>query len=120
MSRAIMIPTGAKGVAARPTVFSGQPRGLPTLFLTEVWERFSYYGMRALLVLYMTAPATMGGLAFDTAHAARIYGNYTMAVYLLALPGGFIADAMLGARRAIVVGGIMIALGHYALAVPTI
>ncbi|MGE3710461.1 MAG: peptide MFS transporter [Hyphomicrobiaceae bacterium] len=115
-----MIPTGAKGVAARPTVFSGQPRGLPTLFLTEVWERFSYYGMRALLVLYMTAPATMGGLAFDTAHAARIYGNYTMAVYLLALPGGFIADAMLGARRAIVVGGIMIALGHYALAVPTI
>jgi proton-dependent oligopeptide transporter, POT family len=96
---------------------SGHPPGLAMLFTTELWERFSYYGMRALLVLYMTAPAIAGGLALSTADAARIYGNYTMAVYLLAIPGGFLADTYLGARRAVLIGGIMIACGHYALAI---
>jgi proton-dependent oligopeptide transporter, POT family len=98
--------------------FTGHPRGLSTLFMTELWERFSYYGMRALLVLYMTAPALNGGLAWPTSEAGRIYGNYTMAIYLLAIPGGFIADTMLGPRRAILSGGTMIAAGHFALAIP--
>lgn len=98
--------------------FGAHPRGLSTLFMTELWERFSYYGMRALLVLYMTAPVVAGGIALSTAEAGRIYGNYTMAVYLLAIPGGYIADAYLGARRVVMIGGVMIACGHFALAVP--
>ena len=99
--------------------FKDHPPGLAPLFMTELWERFSYYGMRALLVLYMTAPVLAGGLALSTAEAGRIYGNYTMAVYLLAIPGGFIADAYLGARRAVMIGGVMIASGHFSLAVPS-
>jgi len=95
----------------------GHPRGLPTLFFTELWERFSYYGMRAILVLYMVAPAAQGGLGFDTKHAASIYGTYTMSVYLTALPGGFIADRWLGARLAVLVGGIVIACGHFSMVV---
>jgi POT family proton-dependent oligopeptide transporter len=97
--------------------FAGHPTGLATLFFTEMWERFSYYGMRALLVLYMTAPAATGGLGFRIDEAALIYGNYTMAVYLLALPGGFFADAFLGPRRAMLAGGVAIACGHYALVI---
>lgn len=64
----------------------GHPRGLTTLFFTELWERFSYYGMRALLTLFMVAPVTMGGLGYDKKVAAAIYGNYTMAVYVLTIP----------------------------------
>ena len=82
------------------TGFFGHPRGLATLFFTEFWERFSYYGMRALLILYMTAAVTEGGLGFDAARAGSIYGLYTAAVYLLALPGGWIADRLLGQRAA--------------------
>lgn len=99
--------------------FREHPAGLHTLFMTELWERFSYYGMRALLVLYMTAPLMQGGLAWSAADAGRIYGNYTMAIYLLAIPGGFIADGYLGARRAVLIGGTMIACGHFCLAVAT-
>jgi proton-dependent oligopeptide transporter, POT family len=101
-----------------PGFFTGQPRGLPALFFTELWERFSYYGMRALLTLFMVAPVASGGLGFATENAGRIYGNYTMAVYMLAIPGGFIADRMLGARRSVLMGGWTIALGHFCLAVP--
>jgi POT family proton-dependent oligopeptide transporter len=95
--------------------FAGHPRGLPTLFLTELWERFSYYGMRAILVLYMVAPVAQGGLGFDTRHAASIYGTYTMSVYLTALPGGLLADHLLGARLAVFLGGIVIACGHFSM-----
>ena len=102
----------------RPGVFSSQPGGLPVLFFTELWERFSYYGMRALLTLFMVAPVASGGLGFATENAGRIYGNYTMAVYMLAIPGGFIADRIIGARRSVLLGGWTIALGHYCLAVP--
>ncbi|MEP6818029.1 MAG: peptide MFS transporter [bacterium] len=91
------------------------PRGLATLFFTELWERFSYYGMRAILVLYMVAPVGQGGLAFDTKHAASIYGTYTMCVYLTALPGGMIADRILGAKLAVLLGGIVIACGHFSM-----
>ena len=95
----------------------GQPRGLTNLFFTEMWERFGYYGMRALLVLFMVAPAIRGGLAFDTKTAGLIYGTYTMSVYMLSIPGGFIADNFLGARAAVFWGGIIIATGYFTLAV---
>jgi len=96
--------------------FFGHPYGLRTLFLTEFWERFSYYGMRALLILFMTAPAAAGGLGWDTAQAGMIYGTYTSLVYLLALPGGWIADRFIGARKATLYGGIAIMCGHICLA----
>jgi POT family proton-dependent oligopeptide transporter len=95
--------------------FGGHPKGLTTLFFTEMWERFSYYGMRAILVLYMVAPVANGGLAFDTKTAASLYGTYTMSVYLMSLPGGLIADRILGARLAVLLGGIIIACGHFSM-----
>ena len=98
----------------------GHPRGLTTLFFTEMWERFSYYGMRALLMLFMVKTAAEGGLGFDTKKAAAIYGTYTMSVYLLSILGGFIADNFIGARRAVLVGGIIIASGHFTMAVGSI
>ena len=95
--------------------FAGHPKGLGPLFFTELWERFSYYGMRAILVLYMVAPAAQGGLGFETKHATSIYGTYTMAVYITALPGGLLADYVFGARLAVLIGGIIIALGHFSM-----
>jgi len=93
---------------------------LSTLFFTEMWERFSYYGMRALLILFMTAPAAAGGLGFDTATAGPIYALYVSSVYLLSVPGGWIADRVLGLRRAVFVGGVIIMAGHICLALPTL
>jgi len=98
---------------------AGHPPGLRTLFFTELWERFSYYGMRALLILFLVLPVAEGGLGYSTARAALVYGTYTMSVYLLAIPGGFIADNFIGARRAVLGGGAVIALGHFTLAVAT-
>jgi len=94
----------------------GHPRGLSTLFFTEMWERFSYYGMRALLILYMTAPLAAGGLAFDTPRAASVYGWYTFGVYAAAIPGGWLADRFLGQYRSVLYGGMIIALGHFSMA----
>ena len=96
--------------------WAGHPRGLATLFFTEMWERFSYYGMRAFLILYMTAPATAGGLGFPDRDAASIYGTYTGSVWGAAIFGGLIADRFLGAYRSVLLGGVVIALGHVALA----
>jgi POT family proton-dependent oligopeptide transporter len=98
----------------------GHPRGLMTLFFTEMWERFSYYGMRALLVLFMVDAVADGGLGFTDETATAIYGLYTAAVYLVALPGGWVADRLLGAQKAVWFGGIIIASGHFVLAIPTI
>src|SRR6266446_7951078 len=92
------------------------PRGLYTLFFTEMWERFSYYGMRALLVLFMVDAIGSGGLGLTDEVATSIYGLYTAAVYLAALPGGWLADRLLGAQRSIWYGGIIIAAGHFVLA----
>ena len=92
------------------------PAGLRTLFFTELWERFSYYGMRALLVLYMVDAGS--GLGLDDRTATAIYGLYTAAVYVVALPGGWIADRLLGTQRAIWIGGLIIASGHFTLAIP--
>ena len=100
--------------------FFGHPRGLSTLFFTEMWERFSYYGMRALLILFMTAPLTAGGLGFDTGVAGAVYGLYTSMVYMTSLPGGWIADRLLGQRRAVLYGGILIASGHFSMAFPSL
>ena len=115
-TRADIERTGSDG----PT-FLGHPRGLATLFFTEMWERFSYYGMRALLTLFMTS-ATVGtnpGLGLDVATAGAIYGLYTSLVYILALPGGWVADNLWGSRKAVWVGGWTIALGHFTMAIPT-
>jgi POT family proton-dependent oligopeptide transporter len=94
----------------------GHPRGLTTLFFTEMWERFSYYGMRAMLMLYMTTAVAGGGLGFDDKRAASIYGAYTGSVYLMSIPGGWFADNVFGTRRAVLFGGIIIALGHFSMA----
>jgi len=96
----------------------GHPRGLATLFFTEMWERLSYYGMRAILILFMVDQVNGGGLAIDDTTATAIYGVYTAAVYLVALPGGWIADRLLGAQRAVFIGGIIIMSGHFVLAIP--
>jgi POT family proton-dependent oligopeptide transporter len=108
------------GVVAEDRAFFGHPRGLSTLFFTEMWERFSYYGMRALLILFMTAPAATGGLALDTATAGAIYGTYGAMVYMMSLPGGWIADRLIGQRRAVLYGGILITAGHFSMAVPLV
>ena len=107
------------GVDASDRAFFGHPRGLSVLFFTEMWERFSYYGMRALLILFMT-DSVAGGLGMDATSAGAVYGLYTFGVYALALPGGWIADRLIGQRRAVLYGGILIALGHYSLAIPSL
>lgn len=101
-----------------PGSFFGHPRGLATLFFTEMWERFSYYGMRAILVLFMTTPAAQEGLGLSVEESTAIYGLYTASVYLLTLPGGWIADNLLGQRKTVWYGGILIMFGHITLAIP--
>jgi POT family proton-dependent oligopeptide transporter len=100
--------------------FFGHPRGLSTLFFTEMWERFSYYGIRPLLVLFMIAALADGGFGFDRATASSIVGIYASSVYLASLPGGWIADRWLGLRRAIWYGGVFIALGHLSIALSAV
>src|SRR5919202_6171069 len=95
--------------------FAGHPRGLSTLFFTEMWERFSYYGLRPLLVLFMSAALTQGGFGFERAQASAIVGIYGASVYLASLPGGWVADRLLGLRRAIFYGAVCISLGHISI-----
>jgi POT family proton-dependent oligopeptide transporter len=97
--------------------FFGHPGGLSTLFFTEMWERFSYYGMRAILTLYMTKSFAEGGLGLDETYAGIIYATYVSSVWYLPLPGGWLADRIFGARRAVLIGAIIIACGHYSMAV---
>jgi POT family proton-dependent oligopeptide transporter len=100
------------------TAFFGHPRGLSTLFFTEMWERFSYYGMRAFLLLFMVAEKDKGGMGLSAAEAGLIYGMYTSCVYLMSVPGGWIADRFLGLQRAVLIGGALIMFGHISLAMP--
>ena len=95
--------------------FFGHPRGLATLFTTEMWERFSYYGLRPLLILFMTATVAKGGYGFDRSEASSIVGIYAASVYLMSLPGGWIADRLLGLRRAIFIGACLISAGHISI-----
>jgi POT family proton-dependent oligopeptide transporter len=99
--------------------FFGHPRGLATLFLTEMWERFTYYGMRAVLILFLVASVASGGLGLDDKTAAAVYGLYTASVYLAGLPGGWVADRLIGAQRAVMLGGVLITAGNLLLAVST-
>ena len=102
------------------TGFLGHPIGLKTLFLTEMWERMSYYGMRALLVLYMTGTITEfnPGLGWSQMEAQAIYGIYVGMVYFMVVPGGWLADNILGHQKAVLYGAMIIALGHFTLAIP--
>ncbi len=100
------------------TAFFGHPRGLSTLFFTEMWERFAFYGMRAILILFMTATVADGGLGWEKSKAGPILGMYAALVYLMSLPGGWIADKLLGTRKSVLIGGILIMCGQICLAVP--
>lgn len=112
-------PTGADPYTSDRGFF-GHPRGLSTLFFTEMWERFSYYGIRPLLVLFMSAALIDGGFGLDRQQASAIVGIYAASVYLASLPGGWIADRWLGLQRAIWYGGVLIALGHLAIALSSV
>jgi POT family proton-dependent oligopeptide transporter len=117
-----MSSVSASAPAPTGKTWLGHPRGLATLFFTEMWERFSYYGMRALLVLFMTA-AVSGenpGLGFEIGKASATYGLYTAMVYFTALPGGWVADKLWGHKRTVFVGGCIIAAGHFTLAGPLV
>jgi POT family proton-dependent oligopeptide transporter len=99
------------------TGFFGHPRGLSTLFFTEMWERFSFYGLRPLLILFMTAAINDSGFAFERGYASAIVGIYAGSVYLSSLPGGWVADRLLGLRRAIFWGAVLISCGHLSIGV---
>jgi POT family proton-dependent oligopeptide transporter len=98
--------------------FFGHPPALATLFFTEMWERFTFYGMRALLVLFLVDAVSNGGYGLDDKTATAIYGLYTAAVFMAALPGGWIADRLIGAQRAVLAGGLLMTLGNVMLAIP--
>lgn len=100
------------------TAFLGQPRGLSTLFFTEMWERFSYYGMRAILLFYMYYAVSKGGLGFDQGTAASIMSIYGSLVYMSSVVGGWLSDRVWGSRRTVFIGGVFIMFGHIALSVP--
>ena len=108
--------TAAGAIGANDTRFFGHPIWLSNLFFTELFERASYYGMRALLILFMTAETVDGGLGYDVGKSALVYGLYTSLAYLANLPGGWIADRLLGQRRSVLFGGILITLGHFTMA----
>jgi POT family proton-dependent oligopeptide transporter len=106
----------SSAISGAQSQWFGHPRGLATLFFTEMWERFSYYGMRALLVLFMT-DAARGGFGMTVQTASAVFGLYTFGVYALAIPGGWVADQLIGKKRAVLYGGVVIALGHTCLAI---
>jgi len=109
------LPASAKQMAMPTGGFFGHPWGLSTLFFTEMWERFSYYGLRPLLVLFMSAALAQGGFGMDRGQASAIVGIYAASVYLASLPGGWIADRLLGLRRAIMLGAVLISCGHISI-----
>lgn len=115
MSEPMDIPTSDKQLPSADRSFFGHPRGLSTLFFTEMWERFSFYGLRPLLVLFMKAAITSGGFGIPAEQAGAIVGIYAASVYLASLPGGWIADRLLGLRRAIMTGAVLIACGHISI-----
>ena len=115
MSEPMDMPTNARQLAIDDRSFFGHPRGLSTLFFTEMWERFSFYGLRPLLVLFMSAAILDGGFNIDRDQASAIVGIYAASVYLASLPGGWIADRLLGLRRSIMIGAVLISAGHISI-----
>ncbi len=103
-------------MSANDTGFFGHPRGLSTLFFTEMWERFSFYGMRSFLILFMVAPVAAGGLGMGVSEASGIQGTYLSMVYMMTMVGGWVADRLLGLRRSVFLGGVLIMSGHISLA----
>ncbi|MER5293844.1 oligopeptide:H+ symporter [Streptomyces pharetrae] len=116
MASSLTKDSARPGTPGSDRTFFGHPRGLATLFMTEMWERFSYYGMRALLPLYLVAPA---GLGLDAGTAIAIYSVYVSTVYLLAMPGGWFGDRVWGPRKTVAIAGSVIMAGHLVLALPT-
>ncbi|MFI1719439.1 peptide MFS transporter [Streptomyces sp. NPDC053513] len=119
------LTTASNGTSGSGKTFFGHPRGLATLFMTEMWERFSYYGMRALLVLYLVSGGADaatgsqgGGLAMTAATSTAIYSVYVSMVYLMAMPGGWFGDRVWGARKTVTIAGFVIMAGHASLAIP--
>lgn len=100
--------------------FFGHPKGLLTLFFTEFWERFSYYGMRAILLYYMYYSISQGGLGIDHATAASIMAIYGSLVYMSGIIGGWISDRLLGSSRTVFWGGVLIMIGHLILSLPVV
>jgi POT family proton-dependent oligopeptide transporter len=120
MATVITQRAGAPGAGqqAGGRLFRDQPRWFRTLFMVDIWERFSFYGMTAILYLYLSEPIASGGFGLSTGNAAAVFGTYMSLMFIAALPGGWLADRVLGARKAILLGGAGIALGHYLMAVP--
>ena len=108
----------ANAVAAKEELW-GHPKGLYILFFTELWERFSYYGMRAILVLYLISNVNGDnpGFGWDESDAISLYGTYTMLVYVMSIAGGLIADKLWGQKRTVLIGGLLVCAGHGILAV---
>ncbi|HSP63149.1 MAG TPA: peptide MFS transporter, partial [Pyrinomonadaceae bacterium] len=115
MSTPINTNGSSPDAASMDRGFFGHPRGLSTLFFTEMWERFSFYGLRPLLVLFMSAAILDGGFNIDRDQASAIVGIYAASVYLASLPGGWVADRLLGLRRSIMIGAVLISAGHISI-----
>src|SRR5713101_1349554 len=120
MSEPMDMPASQKQLTMPTGGFFGHPWGLSTLFFTEMWERFSYYGLRPLLVLFMSAALAQGGFGMDRGQASAIVGIYAASVYLASLPGGWIADRLLGLRRAIMTGAVLISCGHISISLSSL
>jgi POT family proton-dependent oligopeptide transporter len=120
MSEPMDMPPSARQMAIDDTSFFGHPRGLSTLFFTEMWERFSYYGLRPLLVLFMSTAIMSGGFGIPRSQASAIVGIYAASVYLASLPGGWVADRLLGLRRAIMTGAVLISCGHISISLSSL
>ena len=120
MSEPMDMPPSARQLAIDDRKFFGHPRGLSTLFFTEMWERFSYYGLRPLLVLFMSTAIMSGGFGIPRSQASAIVGIYAASVYLASLPGGWVADRLLGLRRAIMTGAVLISCGHISISLSSL
>ncbi|HEY0349861.1 MAG TPA: peptide MFS transporter, partial [Pyrinomonadaceae bacterium] len=120
MSEPMDVPASNQQMPSADRSFFGHPRGLSTLFFTEFWERFSFYGLRPLLVLFMSTAILSGGFGIPRNQASAIVGIYAASVYLASLPGGWVADRLLGLRRSIMIGAVLISLGHISISLSSL
>src|SRR3989440_11495253 len=120
MSEPMDMPKNERQLPSADRSFFGHPRGLSTLFFTEMWERFSFYGLRPLLVLFMSTAVLSGGFGIPRSQASAIVGIYAASVYLASLPGGWVADRLLGLRRSIMIGAVLISCGHISISLSSL